>query len=254
MNKIICLLIGAAFTVNGIAQPLDRSKPPKPGPAPVITIKDPVIFNMPNGMTVLVVENHKLPKVSATLNIDRGPILEGNKAGVMNLMGQMLAEGTTKTPKAKFDESIDLLGADLALYSSGGSTSALTRYFDKAFMMMAEAIQNPAFPQESFDKLKTQSITGLKASEKSAAAISGRVVNALAYGKTTAMGEFETEETIKGLTLADIQDAYKNYMTPLQELPHLCRRYYSGSCQSPCYKSFWQLERKKIILTCHSEC
>ncbi len=248
MNKIICLLIGAAFTVNGIAQTLDRSKPPKPGPAPVITIKDPVIFNMPNGMTVLVVENHKLPKVSATLNIDRGPILEGNKAGVMNLMGQMLAEGTTKTPKAKFDESIDLLGADLGLYSSGGSTSALTRYFDKAFMLMAEAIQSPAFPQESFDKLKTQTITGLKASEKSAAAISGRVVSALAYGKTTAMGEFETEETIKGLTLADVQDAYKNYITPSRSYLTFVGDITPAAAKALATKAFGNWKGKKLSL------
>ncbi len=213
MNKIICLIIGAGLAMNAAAQ-VDRTKPPKPGPAPVITIKDPVIFNMPNGMTVLVVENHKLPRVTASLTVDRGPVLEGKKAGVMNLMGQMLSEGTTKTPKAKFDESVDMIGADINLNSGGGSTSALTRYFDKAFMLMAEAIQYPAFPQESFDKLRTQALTGLKAGEKSAAAISGRVVSALSYGKTTAMGEFETEESIKGLNLDDIKQAYKDYLSP----------------------------------------
>lgn len=129
-------MIGAALAMNAAAQPtIDRSKPPKPGPAPTITIKDPVTFMLPNGMTVLVVENHKFPKVSATLNIDRGPVLEGKKAGVMQLMGQMLGEGTTNMPKAKFDESIDLLGADVSLFQSGGYASALTRYFDKAFLL-----------------------------------------------------------------------------------------------------------------------
>ncbi len=248
MNKIICLLIGAALTVNGTAQTIDRSQPPKPGPAPVITIKDPVIFNMPNGMTVLVVENHKLPKISATLSIDRGPVLEGKKAGVMDLMGQMLAEGTTKTPKAKFDEAIDLLGADLNLFSSGGSTSALTRYFDKAFMMMAEAIQQPAFPKESFDKLKTQAITGLKASEKSAAAISGRVVSALAYGKTTAMGEFETEESIKGLTVEDVKEAYSNYITPSRSYLTFVGDITPAAAKALATKAFGNWKGKKLTL------
>ena len=49
-------------------------------------------------MTVLVVENHKVPKVRAILNIDRGPILEGDKAGVNDMMGQMLGEGTPSMP------------------------------------------------------------------------------------------------------------------------------------------------------------
>ena len=215
MNRIILLLSGFLFTLNLFAQnTIDRSKAPKPGPAPVITFKDPVIYNLPNGITILVVENHKLPRVSASLGIDRGSVYEGTKAGVNEIMGQMLGEGTTKTPKDKFDEAVDQMGANVNLSWGGGSASALTRYFDKAFMMMAEAIQNPAFPSESFDKLKSLKLTGLKSNEKSASAISARVVNALAYGKNTAMGEFETEESIKALTLNDIKNAYKEGLTP----------------------------------------
>jgi predicted Zn-dependent peptidase len=106
------------------------------------------------------------------------------------------------------------MGANVNLFSSGGAASALTRYFDKAFMMLAEAIQNPAFPAESFEKIRSQKLTGLKSNEKSASAISARVVNALSYGKNTAMGEFETEESIKALTLNDIKAAYKEGITP----------------------------------------
>ena len=209
------MLSGLLLTATLFAQnKIDRSKAPKPGPAPEITIKDPVIYNLPNGITIIVVENHKLPRVTATLSIDRGPVLEGSKAGVIEMMGQMLGEGTTKTPKDKFDETIDQMGANVNLFSSGGSVSALNRYFEKAFMMMAEAIQNPAFPEASFNKIKSQKLTGLKSNEKSAGAISARVVGALAYGKNTAMGEFETEETIKALTLDDIKNAYKANITP----------------------------------------
>src|SRR5690606_9880821 len=133
------------------------------------------------------VENHKLPQVNATLSIDRGPIREGDKAGVMSMMGQMLSEGTKTMSKATFDKEVDLIGANVNLFSSGGAVSALTRYFNKAFLLMADALKNPAFPQESFDKLKTQAITALKSSEKSASSIASRVNQALSYGKHTAM-------------------------------------------------------------------
>ena len=102
----------------------------------------------------------------------------------------------------------------MGLSYSGGNASALTRYFEKAFTLMGEGLKHPSFPQESFDKLKSQTITGLKANEKSAAAIAGRVSIALSYGKNTAMGEFTTEETVKALTLADVKEAYQNYITP----------------------------------------
>jgi zinc protease len=215
MKKIIIVALSVVFIQHGFAQiKVDRSKKPAAGPAPVVSIKDPVIFTLPNGMTVLVVENHKLPKVTASLNIDAGPILEEKKAGLVDLMGQMLGEGTTTLPKDKFDEAVDMIGADVNLYASGGSASALTRYFEKAFNLMADGLKNPAFPQASFDKLKSLTITGLKANEKSAPAIAARVNKALSYGKQTAMGEFTTEETVKGLTLEDVKAAYKNYITP----------------------------------------
>ncbi|MEY4703022.1 MAG: hypothetical protein RIR96_919, partial [Bacteroidota bacterium] len=82
-----CSLLGLATFAQ---QKIDRTKAPKPGPAPTITIKDPYIDSLPNGITIIVVENHKLPKISATLSIDRGPIVEGSKAGVNGIMGQML--------------------------------------------------------------------------------------------------------------------------------------------------------------------
>jgi predicted Zn-dependent peptidase len=215
MKKLIIVALSVVLILHGFAQTkIDRSKKPAAGPAPVISIKDPVIFMLPNGMTILVVENHKLPKVTSSFSIDAGPILEGKKAGLVELMGQMLGEGTTSMPKDQFDEAVDLIGAEVGLSASGGYASALTRYFEKAFNLLADGIKNPAFPEASFEKLKSMAITGLKSSEKSTAAISAKVNKALSYGKQTAMGEFTTEESLKGLTLADIKEAYKNFITP----------------------------------------
>src|SRR3954452_4040639 len=106
MQKIVLLIAAALLAIPMLhAQDIDRSKPPKPGPAPIIKIDDPVIYKLPNGITVLVVENHKVPKIDADYFIDAGPVTEGNKAGVLELMGGMLSEGTTKHSKAAFDEA-----------------------------------------------------------------------------------------------------------------------------------------------------
>lgn len=214
MRKIFILAIATLFVQSAIAQKLDRSQKPKPGPAPVISFADPVIYKLPNGITVLVVENHRLPKVSASYTVDKGPVTEGAKSGVNGLMGGILNEGTSTKTKAQFDEAVDGLGADVSLSSSGGRTSALTRYFDQAFMLMADGLRNPAFPEASFEKLKSQTLTGLKSSERSAKAISGRVVNALSFGVSHPSGEFESEKSINAITLADVKNAYKAYITP----------------------------------------
>ena len=215
MKKYILIAACVLSLQNTYGQgTIDRTKEPKPGPAPVLSIKDPVIFKMANGITVLIVEDHRLPKVSATYTIDAGEITEGSKAGVMNLMGSMLNEGTKTMPKAAFDEAVDRLGATVSLNSDGGYTSALTRYFKTAFTLMGQALKAPAFTQESFDKLKSQQITSLKSEAKSAAAISRRVTAALAYGKNHPSGEFETEESVQSLTLPDVKNAYQDYITP----------------------------------------
>lgn len=215
MKKYILIVAAALLAQFAQAQiTIDRTHAPKPGPAPALTIKDPVMYKLPNGITILVVEDHRLPKVSASLLIDQGPITEGSKAGVVNIMGSMLNEGTKTLPKAAFDEAVEKLGANVNLSASGGSASALTRYFKEAFSLMGQALKEPAFTQESFDKLKTQTITGLKSNEKSAKAIASRVTNAVVYGKTHPNGEFETEQSIQNLTIADVKSAYSKYITP----------------------------------------
>jgi zinc protease len=214
MKRIYIAAIATLMILSGVAQKVDRTKPPKGGPAPVLHIGDPVMYKLPNGITVLVVENHKLPRVSATYVIDQGPILEGDQAGEVEIMGKMLEEGTTKMKKEAFDEAVDQLGANVNLSSSGGYAQSLTKYFDKAFELMADAITHPAFPEASFEKIRSQQLTSLKSNEKSAKAISARVVNALNYGTKHPNGEFETEQTLNNITLEDIKKVYAKYISP----------------------------------------
>ena len=214
MKKIVVSITVIALCTAAFAQPLDRSKRPAAGPAPSIKIKDPVTFKLPNGMTVLVVENHTLPKINASLSIDAGPVTQGSKAGVLSLLSGMLGEGTTTKTKAQFDEAVDQLGADVNLSSGGGSVSALSRYFNEAFGLFAEGLQSPSFPQASFDKLKSQTITGIKSNEKNVRAISAQVGNALIYGTNHPAGEMTTEKTVNNVTLTDVKAAYKKYITP----------------------------------------
>lgn len=218
MKKISIATAVLLLSMTVLAQTIDRSQKPKAGPAPVIKIADPAQFVLPNGMTVLVVENHKLPKINASLITNRGQIIEGDKAGVMGLMGEMLNEGTKNLSKEQFDEKVDMMGATVSLNSGGGYVSALNRYFESSLMLMADALRNPAFKTENFEKLQSQAITGLKSSEKNAKAISARVVNALAFGKNTASGEFQTIASTQGLTIDDIKAAYEQYLSPANSI------------------------------------
>jgi predicted Zn-dependent peptidase len=194
-------------------QAQDRSQP-KPGPAPIIKIKKPEIFSLPNGLKVMVVEDHKLPRVSFSLTIDNAPFAEGNKKGIDNLTSSLMGMGTTKTPKDAFNEEIDFLGADISFSSSGAYASGLSKYSKRILELMAEGSLMPNFTQEEFDKERDKLIEGLKTQEKSVPAVAGRVENVLVYSKNHPAGEYLTEETIKNVTLDDVKKNYSTYFVP----------------------------------------
>ncbi|TAF60729.1 MAG: insulinase family protein, partial [Flavobacterium sp.] len=62
--------------------------------------------------------------------------------------------------------------------------------------------------------LMKDQVEGLKANEKSVAAISSRVVDVLAFGKNHPSGEYVSEETLKNVTLADVQSNYAARFVP----------------------------------------
>ncbi|MDI5893797.1 M16 family metallopeptidase [Flavobacterium algoritolerans] len=211
MKKTNILLF--ILLVTGIMQAQDRTQP-KPGASPVVNIKKPQTFVMSNGLKVMIVENHKLPKVSFSLSLDNAPYAEGNKKGVDDLTSSMIGNGSKKLAKDAFNEEIDFLGADLNFNSQGAYASTLSKYSKRILELMAEGALHPNFTQEEFDKEKAKLLEGLKSQEKSVPAIANRVVDALAFGKNHPSGEYMTEETIKNVTLADIQANYTNYFVP----------------------------------------
>jgi len=213
--KNIILTLSLLLSINAVhGQKLDRSKPPKAGPAPKIALTDPKIIKLDNGITILVVEDHKLPKISASFRIDAGPITEGSKAGTLNLMGSMLAEGTSTLPKSKFDSAIDQMGANVYLSASTSSVSALSKYFENAFLLMADALRNPELSQSSFEKIRSQTIASLRTNAKNPKTISTRAVNAITYGNGHPMGEFITEQSLSQITIDDVKKAYHDNLTP----------------------------------------
>lgn len=208
--------IAAAFLISGMlsAQKLDLNAMPKPGPTPTINIAKPKTFTLPNGLQVLVVENNKLPRVSATLSIDRPPIYEGAIAGVNSIMADQLGKGTKTISKDDFNKKIDFLGASLNFSEKGAFANSLSKYFPQVLNLMADAIINPNFNAKELQDDKERTLESMKADEKNAKSIAARVNNALIYGKNTARGEFETEESIKKISLEDVENAYKKHYAP----------------------------------------
>lgn len=194
-------------------QAQDRTQP-KAGKAPIVNLKKPQTFFLPNGLKVMVVENHKLPRVTYNLTLDNAPFAEGNKKGVDQLGSSLIGSGNTKITKDDFNEEVDFLGANMAFSSNGTYASSLSKYSGRVLQLMSYGALNPNFAQEEFDKEKAKLLEGIRAQEKSVPAIANRVVDALAFGPNHPSGECMTEETVKNITLSDVVSNYDNYFVP----------------------------------------
>ena len=105
-----------------------------------------------------MVENHKLPRASANLNIDLAPVFEGELAGVSALLSSMLGKGSLSIEKNVFEEEVDFLGARLSFGSSSAFASSLSRYFPRVLELMADAALQPNFYKKSSTKKKKSSL------------------------------------------------------------------------------------------------
>jgi predicted Zn-dependent peptidase len=214
-NSILLILTILLASASSFAQ-IDRSKQPEPGPAPKINMERPIEFSLDNGLNVMIVENHKLPRVSISLFFDRTPFLMKEKAGVTSLLGSMLGNGTQTISKDDFNEEIDFLGADLSFGFDGGYASSLSKYFERMMELLADATMNSLLTPEEFEKEKERLLEGLKSQEKSVDAVASIAGGALAYGRNHPYGEFENEATINNVSFEDVQEYYKNFFNPKQ--------------------------------------
>ena len=188
-TKILSLLLFVAIAPTLMAQKVDRSQIPQPGPAPEIKIGDAETFSLDNGLKVYVVENNKLPTLSISLSLFRDPLLEKEKAGMLGMFGQIMSAGTTSRSKEQLDEEVDFIGASLNATSTGMFAYSLTRHQDKLMELMTDVLYNPLFPESELEKAQKQQVSGLATQKEDPDAINGKIRDALLYGDDHPYGE-----------------------------------------------------------------
>jgi len=191
-----------------------RSSAPGAGPAREIKLGDYTSFDLANGLKVIVVENHKIPRVSYQLSLNNDPIVEGDQAGYVSMAGNLMSTGTKNKSKAEIDEAIDFIGASLNTTGSGVFSSSLKKHSGKLLEIMTDVLYNPSFPEEEFKKMKTQTLSGLANVKTNPDAMAGNVASVLNYGKDHPYGEVQNESHVKNMTLDKCKSYYNDYFKP----------------------------------------
>lgn len=143
-----------------------------------------------NGLTVLVIEDHRLPLVSVQLNISAaGPLFEpANLPGLASLTAAMLREGTKTRTSAQIAEDTAQTGATVGASSGFGSSatvinaSGLSDNFDQWFGLATDLLMNPTFPVDELNRLKARMKVGLTQQRSSPNFLVSERFNRAVYG------------------------------------------------------------------------
>jgi predicted Zn-dependent peptidase len=208
-------LLIAALSIFSIAQAqqIDRSVRPKAGAAPEVKIKESETFRTASGITVVLSENHKVPKVTFNLVMGSSPRIEGEKAGANGLMGQLLMSGTTTRAKDALDKEIDFIGASLSADGESVRLSCLTKHLDKGLQLMSDVTMNPSFPQSEVDRIIKQAESELLSAKSSPEQMAANCERKVNFGKHP-NGNVMNDASLKAITRDDIMANYKETFTP----------------------------------------
>ena len=171
---------------------------------------------LPNGLTLILLEDHRLPVVVARAAIKDTQLREPeDKAGVALLTGSLLEEGTTTHTGQEIAALIEDTGGSLNLNSAGGLLKVLTPDTDLGLNLLFDCLIRPKFPQDAFDRQKEQQLATIQDSETQPRDRAEMLFDATVYGKHPfGRPAFGRKETVAKLTPADCAAYHKAVVVP----------------------------------------
>ena len=200
----------------------DRGKMPPNGPNPVVKVPAFWKEDWPSGIKIIGTQNTELPVVTLSVKIPGGHLLNANdlsKAGLASFFTDMMTEDTKNFTAEQMSKELQKLGSSINVFSGNDivtfQVQSQKKNLDATLKLLQERMFNPKFTQTAFDRIKKQNLENFKQAKTQPAAVADDVFAKVNYGSNSIMGISGdgNEETVKGLTLADIQYYYDNYMT-----------------------------------------
>lgn len=171
---------------------------------------------LPNGLTVITLEDHRLPVVVAAVDIAdvrmREPV---DKLGVAALMGNLLEEGTAKHKGKEISALIEDTGGSISTSSSGGSLRVLTPDTDLGLGLLFECLIEPTFPEDALERMREQQLSSIADAETQPRTKASRLYYATVYGEhPSGRPSLGKKEIVEKLTAADVKAFHKLAFAP----------------------------------------
>lgn len=207
--------------VDKIESKFDRSKQPQNGPEPLLKLQKIWEENLSNGIRVLGIEHKELPLIDFQISVKGGLLLDDiNKVGSANLVAKMLMQGTKNKTPLELEQAIEDLGSTITVNATDDAIiilgNCLSSKFEETFKLVEEILFEPRWDEKEFDRLKNETIEGIKRSKTSASTTTSIVYARLIYGDDNILGRniAGTEQSVAAITLEDLKNYYAKSFSP----------------------------------------
>jgi zinc protease len=222
----LCVSVGLLISSVATAQnptntpnwPTER--PPQPLPAREVKFPPYEIRTLANGMRVLAILHHEQPVVTMRLLIGAGAAEDPEgKAGLANLLGSLLDQGTATRSAQEIADQIDTIGGALGTGSGSDLSFAnvvvMKDSFGTGMELLADVVRNPKFDVEEIDRQKQQAISSLQVSATDPDFVASALIDRLIYGfHPYGLPGNGTPETLAGISRDDLLAFHKRYFVP----------------------------------------
>ncbi len=199
----------------------DRSIEPAKGPAPELHIPQQWTATLDNGMQVYGIEYTELPLAQISLVIKGGHYMDDiSKNGIANLITDIMMEGTANKTPEELEEAIDLLGADINMYTTNSTititANCLSRNYEATMALIEEILLQPRWDEEEFDLIKTKTINTIKRQAGQPNAVARKAYYKLLYGEDHILGypAIGSIDEVEAITLDDLKAFYAANFSP----------------------------------------
>ncbi len=194
------------------------------GKAPVakellkVRFPKPKTFRLKDGLSVYVLEDHRVPSVRFSLQIHAGTLFE-DKPGVANMTASMLTEGAGPMDFLAIAEATENVGASLS--ASAGpdtatiSTSGLSESEDSLLDLLIQVVLHPTFPQDRLDRARSnRGGGGGRGRGANPAGMLSELSSKVFYGGTPYARSAPTREQSAAITRADLVAFHEKFYRP----------------------------------------
>lgn len=175
---------------------------------------------LPNGLVLLLSEDHTVPAVSIKAIVGAGSRFESDdRAGLASLVGELLDAGTTTRNSKQIAETIEETGGRLATFgdyqSSGVVVMLLSKDVALGLEVSSDLLINPAFPEDKVQQCVERRVAQIKARLDIPRTLASDTFNEIVFeGAPLHRPPLGYEQTVKSITQSDVLDFYRRYYRP----------------------------------------